>query len=70
LKVADVIDRILERIANEPVMVTAAIIALGNLFGSDLSNVSEHITWVVTILIGLLVRGQVTPTRKLLPSGE
>lgn len=55
----------LERILNEPVLVTAIVVAVGNLFGADLADLSEYITSAVAIVVGWLLRSQVTPTRKL-----
>ena len=55
----------LERIKNEPVMITAAAIAIGNLFGVDLTPFSVAIESVVVVVVGLILRHFVSPTRSL-----
>jgi hypothetical protein len=53
------------RLANEPVLIGTALVAVGNLLGHDLSGQTEVVTTVVLFRLGAAVRHFVTPTRKL-----
>lgn len=57
--------RIGNRIANEPVLIGALIIALGNLYGADLSETATQVEAILTAVIAFVVRHKVTPMRKL-----
>lgn len=56
---------LLERIANEPVLVTAVILAVGNLIGQDLSDLAHSAESVIVVVAAIIARHFVTPTRKL-----
>lgn len=56
---------IVERVRNEPVMVSVLVIAVGNILGADLSEFSTLIETVAIFALGGTARHFVTPTRKL-----
>lgn len=60
---------IIERIKNEPALVTttvAALLGLLSAFGLDLTDEqTAAITTIATLAAGILTRQQVTPTRKV-----
>lgn len=53
------------RILNEPVLVVAVILAVGNLFGQDLSTYGGFIESAIVIVGGFIARSFVTPVRSL-----
>jgi hypothetical protein len=55
----------LDRIANEPVLISAAVIAVGNALGHDLTAFEAAIQSVVVVVVGLITRHFVSPTRSL-----
>lgn len=55
--------RIFERILNEPVLVIAVVLAVGNLVGHDLTAFAGFIETVVVIVAGFVARHFVTPVR-------
>jgi hypothetical protein len=55
----------LERIKNEPVLITTFIIAIGNLVGSDLAPFAEWVGSGIVIVLGFVARAKVTPMRKI-----
>lgn len=56
---------ILDRILNEPVLVTAVILAVGNLIGEDFTGVAESVESAIVVVAGIIARHFVTPVRKL-----
>ena len=54
---------IIERILNEPVLVTAVILAVGNLIGEDLSDVATSVESAIVVVAGIVTRHFVTPVR-------
>lgn len=54
-----------DRLANEPALVVAAVLAVAALFGKDLSEFAGFIESAVVIVAGFVVRSQVTPVRSL-----
>lgn len=56
---------LLERIKNEPVMVVAVAVAIGNLFGVDVTPFAAGIETAVVLVVGVVLRHFVTPTNKL-----
>lgn len=62
-------EALIERIKNEPALVTTTVAALLGLlaaFGLDLSaEQTSAITTIATLAAGILTRTQVTPTRKV-----
>lgn len=53
------------RILNEPVLVVAVVLAVGNLFGQDLSSYGGFIESAIVIVGGFIARQFVTPVRSL-----
>ena len=58
---------ILNRIANEPALITALVLAVGNLIGQDFSGVSTFVESAIVFVAGIFVRSQVTPVRSIQP---
>lgn len=61
-------DRLLafvDRLLNEPAMVVALVLAVGNLIGEDLSNIANLAESLLVLVGGVLVRQNVTPVRSL-----
>jgi hypothetical protein len=62
------LNKLIEKVRNEPVLITAlvaALIALVTAFGLNLTNEQVGaINAVVVAILGFVARGQVTPTRK------
>lgn len=54
-----------DRILNEPVLVVAVVLAVGQLFGKDLSSFSGFIESAIVIVGGFIARQFVTPVRSL-----
>lgn len=54
-----------DRILNEPVLVTAVILAVGNLIGEDFTDVAASVESVIVVVAGIVARHFVTPVRKL-----
>lgn len=52
-----------ERILNEPVLVTAVILAVGNLVGEDFADVAASVESAIVVLAGIITRHFVTPVR-------
>jgi hypothetical protein len=57
------LSRVWNRIANEPALVGGLILAVGNLIGADFTGEAEFVVSGVALVIALLVRWKVTPTR-------
>jgi hypothetical protein len=55
----------IDRILNEPVLIVAVVLAVGNLFGSDLTPLAGFIETLVVIVGGFVARSLVTPVRSL-----
>lgn len=55
----------LERLKNEPVLVSAVIIAIGNALGHDLTPLEGFIQTGVVLVVGFITRHFVSPTRTL-----
>lgn len=56
---------LIDRILNEPVLVVAVVLAVGNLFGQDLSSYGGFIESAIVIIGGFVARSLVTPVRSL-----
>lgn len=56
---------IIDRVFNEPVLVTAVILAVGNLIGTDLGEVAASVESAIVVVAGIIARHFVTPVRKL-----
>ena len=57
--------RILDRVVNEPALVVAVILAVGALIGADLTELASFVESAIVLLAGVVVRSQVTPVRSL-----
>ena len=57
---------IIDRIANEPALVVAVIMAVGALIGQDLTELASFVESAVVLAAGVVVRQRVVPTRKLI----
>lgn len=55
----------LERIKNEPVLISAVVLAVGNLFGADLTPFEGFIQTAVVLIVGFITRQFVTPVNSL-----
>lgn len=53
------------RILNEPAVVVALILAVGNLVGADWTGQANFVESALVLIGGVLVRQQVTPVRSL-----
>lgn len=54
-----------DRVANEPVLVTAVILAAGNLIGEDFSGVASSVESAIVVIAGIITRHFVSPVRSL-----
>jgi hypothetical protein len=54
-----------DRVLNEPVLISTAVIAVGNALGHDLSSFETVIQTVAVFVVGLILRYFVSPTRSL-----
>jgi hypothetical protein len=54
-----------DRILNEPVLIVAVVLAVGNLFGQDLSSYDGFIESAIVIVGGFVARSFVSPVRSL-----
>lgn len=52
-----------DRVLREPVLVTAVILAVGNLIGQDFGDVANSVESVIVVLAGVVARHFVSPTR-------
>lgn len=59
--------KIVVRIGAEPALLTAVILAVGNLFAQDLSSFVPIIESLVVLGAGLFVRSKVAPVSRLEP---
>lgn len=57
--------KIWDRVANEPALVSAVVLAVANLIGADGSNIAALVETLIVVVAGLAVRAQVTPVRSL-----
>lgn len=57
--------RIWNRIANEPVLVTGAILAAGNLVGADLTELASLVESAVVLAATAVARHFVSPVRTI-----
>lgn len=55
----------LDRILNEPVLIVALVLAVGNLFGQDLTSYEGLIESAVVVVAGFVARHFVSPVRSL-----
>ncbi|MGV2386475.1 MAG UNVERIFIED_CONTAM: hypothetical protein LOD86_14595 [Thermobifida fusca] len=59
------IARAWERVANEPALATAVVLAVANMLGVDGTDAANLVESLVVFLAGVFVRAKVTPVRKL-----
>jgi hypothetical protein len=52
------------RVRREPALLTAAVLAVGNLLGADLSDTANTLESLIVLLGGYIVRQRVTPVVK------
>lgn len=53
------------RVANEPALIGAVVLAVTNILGTDGTTLAQLVETLVVLVAGLLVRSQVTPVRSL-----
>lgn len=56
---------IIERIKNEPAVLTAVILGIANLFGQDWTSYIDVLESVIIVAASFVLRKFVTPVRKL-----
>lgn len=61
----NLLQRLLDRVLNEPVLLVALVLALGNLIGEDLSEFASFIESALVLLGGATARHFVSPVRSL-----
>lgn len=57
------LNTIWDRVLNEPVLVTAVILAVGNLIGEDTSGLASSVESAIVVIAGIIARHFVTPVR-------
>jgi hypothetical protein len=56
---------IFDRVLNEPALLVAVVLAVGNLVGHDLGDVANLVESLLVVVGGVIIRQQVTPVRSL-----